>query len=159
MAPGWSCRSETIRPRQFEAIRFRVRHAACVGFFLFAGDDWHWPVGSEAGEPTADYAIAGRHLPLIMIVTTTFATWFGSETVLGIGAKFVQGNLGTVVELTRLAPLFCLIFVGLFFAARLYKQTLLTISDYYRQRFGKSVEIPLLDHHHAGVTSVGWRRR
>ncbi|MBS1135196.1 MAG: sodium:solute symporter, partial [Burkholderiaceae bacterium] len=33
---------------------------------------------------TADYAVAGRSLPLIMIVTTTFATWFGSETVLGI---------------------------------------------------------------------------
>jgi SSS family solute:Na+ symporter len=25
-----------------------------------------------------------------MIVTTTFATWFGSETVLGIPAKFVS---------------------------------------------------------------------
>ncbi|HPT56263.1 MAG TPA: sodium:solute symporter family protein, partial [Casimicrobium sp.] len=30
---------------------------------------------------------------------------------------------------------------GLFFAAKLYKLTLLTISDYYRQRFGKAVEI------------------
>lgn len=89
---------------------------------------------------TADYAIAGRHLPLIMIVTTTFATWFGSETVLGIGAKFVQGNLGTVVE-DPFGASFCLIFVGLFFAAKLYKMTLLTISDYYRQRFGKAVEI------------------
>ena len=45
---------------------------------------------------TADFAIAGRHLPLIMIVTTTFATWFGSETVLGIPAKFVQGGLNGV---------------------------------------------------------------
>ena len=89
---------------------------------------------------TADYAIAGRHLPLIMIVTTTFATWFGSETVLGIGAKFVQGNLGSVVE-DPFGASFCLIFVGLFFAAKLYKLTLLTISDYYRQRFGKAVEI------------------
>ena len=89
---------------------------------------------------TADFAIAGRHLPLIMIVTTTFATWFGSETVLGIGAKFVQGNLGTVVE-DPFGASFCLIFVGLFFAAKLYKMTLLTISDYYRNRFGKAVEI------------------
>ena len=31
---------------------------------------------------TTDFAIAGRRLPLIMIVTTTFATWFGAETVL-----------------------------------------------------------------------------
>lgn len=40
---------------------------------------------------TTDFAIAGRHLPLFMIITTTFATWFGSETVLGIPAKFVEG--------------------------------------------------------------------
>ena len=40
---------------------------------------------------TSDFALAGRSLPLIMVVTTTFATWFGSETVLGIPSKFVQG--------------------------------------------------------------------
>jgi TRAP-type C4-dicarboxylate transport system permease large subunit len=47
---------------------------------------------------TEDFAVAGRHLPLTMIVTTTFATWFGSETVLGIPAKFVEGGLKSVVE-------------------------------------------------------------
>jgi solute:Na+ symporter, SSS family len=35
----------------------------------------------------------------------------------------------------------CLILVGLFFAAKLYKQNLLTIGDFYRQRFGKGVEV------------------
>ena len=44
------------------------------------------------------FAIAGRHLPLYMIITTTFATWFGSETVLGAPAKFVSDGLGGVVE-------------------------------------------------------------
>lgn len=89
---------------------------------------------------TADFAIAGRHLPLIMIVTTTFATWFGSETVLGIPAKFVQGGLQGVVE-DPFGAGTCLILVGLFFAARLYRMTLLTISDYYRERYGRAVEV------------------
>ena len=89
---------------------------------------------------TADFAIAGRNLPLVMIVTTTFATWFGAETVLGIPAKFVQGGLNGVVEDPFGAGI-CLILVGMFFAAKLYKMTLLTISDYYRERFGRLVEV------------------
>ncbi len=89
---------------------------------------------------TADFAIAGRHLPLVMIVTTTFATWFGSETVLGIPAKFVNGGLTSVVE-DPFGAGTCLILVGLFFAAKLYKMTLLTISDYYRERYGRTIEV------------------
>ena len=89
---------------------------------------------------SADFAIAGRHLPLAMIVTTTFATWFGSETVLGIPAKFVNGGLHGVVE-DPFGAGFCLIFVGLFFAGKLYRMTLLTISDYFRERYGRVVEV------------------
>ena len=89
---------------------------------------------------SADFAIAGRHLPLAMIVTTTFATWFGSETVLGIPAKFVNGGLHGVVE-DPFGAGFCLILVGLFFAGKLYRMTLLTISDYYRERYGRTVEV------------------
>jgi len=89
---------------------------------------------------TADFAIAGRHLPMYMIITTTFATWFGSEIVLGVPAKFIQGGLNAVVEDPFGAGM-CLILVGLFFAAKLYRMTLLTISDYYRERYGRAVEI------------------
>ncbi|MES2481108.1 MAG: sodium:solute symporter family protein [Pseudomonadota bacterium] len=89
---------------------------------------------------TADFAIAGRGLPLVMVVTTTFATWFGAETVLGIPAKFADGGFNGVVEDPFGAGL-CLILVGLFFAGKLYKMTLLTISDYYRERFGRTVEV------------------
>ncbi len=89
---------------------------------------------------TADFAIAGRSLPMYMIITTTFATWFGSEIVLGVPAKFIEGGLHAVVEDPFGAGM-CLILVGLFFAAKLYRMTLLTISDYYRERYGRAVEI------------------
>jgi len=97
-------------------------------------------VAAKRVKNSADFAIAGRRLPLMMIVTTTFATWFGSETVLGIPAKFVNGGLHTVVE-DPFGAGFCLILVGLFFAAKLYRMTLLTISDYFRERYGRSVEV------------------
>ncbi len=89
---------------------------------------------------STDFALAGRSLPLAMIITTTFATWFGSETVLGISAKFAQGGLNAVVE-DPFGASMCLVFVGLFFAAKLYRMSLLTIGDFYRKRYGKTVEI------------------
>ena len=100
-------------------------------------------IGMYAGmkvKTSADFAIAGRSLPLVMIITTTFATWFGAETVLGISAKFVSGGLNSVVE-DPFGASMCLVFVGLFFAAKLYRMNLLTIGDFYRKRYGKTVEI------------------
>ncbi|MEW6762058.1 MAG: sodium:solute symporter family protein [Pseudomonadota bacterium] len=89
---------------------------------------------------TSDFAVAGRSLPLIMVITTTFATWFGAETVMGVPAKFVQGGLNAIIEDPFGAGM-CLILVGLFFASKLYKLNLLTIGDYYRQRYGKGIEV------------------
>jgi len=89
---------------------------------------------------TSDFAVAGRSLPLIMVITTTFATWFGAETVMGVPARFVQGGLNAIIE-DPFGAGTCLILVGLFFATKLYKLNLLTIGDYYRQRYGKGIEI------------------
>ncbi len=100
-------------------------------------------IGIYAGtriKSTTDFAIAGRSLPLAMVITTTFATWFGAETVMGIPAKFVQGGLNAVVE-DPFGASMCLVLVGAFFASRLYKMSLLTIGDFYRHRFGEGVEI------------------
>jgi len=103
-------------------------------------------IGIYAGtrvKTTADFAVAGRSLPLAMVITTTFATWFGAETVMGIPAKFVDaehGGLRAVIE-DPFGASMCLVLVGAFFATRLYKMSLLTIGDFYRHRFGKGVEI------------------
>ena len=89
---------------------------------------------------TADYAVAGRSLPLAVVIATTFATWFGSETVLGVSARFIDGGLGGVVE-DPFGASMCLILVGLFFAYRLYQKNLITLGDYYRLRFGRTIEV------------------
>ena len=100
-------------------------------------------IGVYAGtriKNTTDFAVAGRSLPLAMVITTTFATWFGAETVMGIPAKFVQGGLNAVIE-DPFGASMCLVLVGAFFATKLYKMKLLTIGDFYRARFGEGVEI------------------
>lgn len=100
-------------------------------------------IGAWAGtriKDTSDFAVAGHRLPLIMVITTSFATWFGAETVMGIPATFVNGGLREVVE-DPFGASMCLVLVGLFFAPKLYRMNLLTIGDYYRNRYGVPIEI------------------
>ena len=47
---------------------------------------------------TSDFALAGRSLPLPMVITATFATWFGSETILGLPGRFIESGIAGVIE-------------------------------------------------------------
>jgi Na+/proline symporter len=87
-----------------------------------------------------DFAVAGRRLPLYVVVATTFATWFGSETVLGISSTFATEGLRGIIA-DPFGSSLCLILVGLFFAAKLYRLNQLTIGDYFRTRYNRSVEV------------------
>lgn len=88
---------------------------------------------------TEDYLLAGRRLPLYMVGCTLFATWFGSETVLGASSEFARGGLIAVIRDPFGAAL-CLFLVGLFFARPLYRMNLLTLGDFYRLRYGRATE-------------------
>jgi solute:Na+ symporter, SSS family len=88
----------------------------------------------------ADYAVAGRHLSLPIVTATVFATWFGSETVLGISSTFVEEGLSGIVA-DPFGASMCLILAGLFIAPKIYRLNLLTLGDYYRVRYNRAVEI------------------
>jgi Na+/proline symporter len=60
--------------------------------------------------------------------------------VLGIPAKFLEKGLAGVVE-DPFGSSMCLVLVGLFFAAKLYRMDLLTIGDFYRRRYNPTVEM------------------
>ncbi|MBU2641190.1 MAG: sodium:solute symporter family protein [Gammaproteobacteria bacterium] len=88
----------------------------------------------------SDYITAGRSLPMIVVVAMVFATWFGAETVLGIPATFLEENLsGTIAD--PFGASLALILFGLFFARRLYRMKLLTLGDYFRERYNRPVEM------------------
>ena len=87
-----------------------------------------------------DFAIAGRHLPLPVVTATVFATWFGAEAIFGVSATFVKEGLHGVVADPFGASL-CLIIAGIFFSRKLYKLNVLTLGDYFRLRYNRTVEI------------------
>jgi SSS family transporter len=89
---------------------------------------------------SADYLVAGRSLPLYMNVATVFATWFGAETVLAVSSTFMKDGLRGVVG-DPFGAASCLILVAIFFARPYYRLRLVTIGDFYRKRYNRTVEI------------------
>ncbi len=89
---------------------------------------------------TKDYAVAGRHLPLPVVMATVFATWFGAEAVFGVSATFVQEGLNGVVA-DPFGSSMCLIIAGFFFSTQLYKLNIITLGDFYRMRYNRTVEV------------------
>ena len=102
-----------------------------IGIGLYAATKVH---------SAADYITAGRSLPMVVVVAMVFATWFGAETVLGIPATFLDENLGGTISDPFGAAL-ALILFGLFFARPLYRMKLMTLGDFFRQRYNRPVEV------------------
>lgn len=102
-----------------------------VGIGLFAATRVH---------SAKDFAVAGRSLPLPVVTATVFATWFGAEAVFGVSATFVKEGLGGVVADPFGAAL-CLVIAGVLFSRYLYKLNILTLGDFYRMRYNRTVEV------------------
>ncbi|TNE70206.1 sodium:solute symporter [bacterium] len=90
---------------------------------------------------TSDFVLAGRKLPLLLSGSVIFATWFGSETILGASSAFIEDGLLGVIE-EPFGAFLCLFLVGVLFAKKIYKLNVLTISDLFRNRFGNFFELP-----------------
>jgi SSS family transporter len=95
---------------------------------------------SRKVKTTRDFVIAGQNLPLLLAGSALFATWFGSETIMGAPSEFVEHGLIGVVEDPFGAAL-CLLLVGLFFARPLYRMNILTFNDFFRLRFSRRTEL------------------
>ena len=87
-----------------------------------------------------DFAAGGRSMGFPIVAAMVFATWFGSEAVLGIPATFIEEGFAGIVE-DPFGSFGCLMLVGLIIARPLYRLNLLTIGDYFRKRFGPNVEL------------------
>lgn len=87
-----------------------------------------------------DYAVAGRHLPLPVVIATVFATWFGAEVVFGVSATFVQEGFNGLAA-DPFGASMCLIVAGLIFSTKLYKLNIITLGDFYRMRYNRTVEL------------------
>jgi SSS family solute:Na+ symporter len=90
-------------------------------------------------QDNADYIVAGRRMPGWLCTFTLFATWFGGGTALGAaGAAYQSGLRGVIAD--PFGAALCLFVFGAFYAKILRRLDLLTVADFFRQRFGGASE-------------------
>ena len=87
-----------------------------------------------------DFAVASNSIRLPIATITVFATWFGAESILGIPSALAnQGYIALAAD--PIGGAACLIFMGIFLAKKLYNLNVISIGDFFRNRFGKEVEV------------------
>lgn len=119
-----------------------MQHPTLLGF-IFAYMAVTVAIGWWAGKKVksaADFAVAGKQLPMFMAACALFATWFGSETVMGASSRFVDEGIPGIIEDPFGASL-CLVMAGILVARPLYKLNLLTFNDFFKLRFNKTTEL------------------
>lgn len=88
----------------------------------------------------SDYMVAGRRLPPALLTITLFATFFGGGTIMGVaGAAYSKGLPGVIAD--PFGAALCLLLGSALFFRALHKRRLLTIVDFFRQRYGRTAEL------------------
>lgn len=95
-----------------------------------------WAAGKVRSED--DFLVAGRRLGPALAAASIFATWFGAESLAAAGGAYESG--WSVMTTEPLAYGACLVLMGLFFAAPLWRRRITTLADFFSQRFGASTE-------------------
>lgn len=75
----------------------------------------------------------------MLSVATLFATWFGAGTLMTMTDEVAETGLRAAL-LDPIGAGFCLIIVGFFYAVPLWQQKLITLADFFKQRFGVTTE-------------------
>ena len=83
---------------------------------------------------SADYTLAGREVPWIIVMATTAATMIGGGASVGMVSRVCE--VGIAAALVTCAWHLQLIFTGLFVAPKLRGLNLITVGDYFQLKFG-----------------------
>ena len=109
-----------------------------IGYLLLTSFIGLW--ASRRVKTATDFVLAGRNLPPAFNAAALFALWFGSETLFGASGEFLEKGLIGVIE-DPFGGVLCFLIIGLFYARRLYRLNILTISDLFRNNFGPKAEL------------------
>lgn len=91
-------------------------------------------LGSKRNKSSVDFALAGRSMPGYITAFALFATWYGSETILGASSEFINHGLHGILE-DPFGAVLCLLLVAMFYVRPLYRKGYISLGEFIRDRF------------------------
>ena len=108
---------------------------------------------SRKTHSVAEFAVAGRSMPLSLCTATIVATWFGGGVMIGVaGSAYDDGMLGVIAD--PFGAGLALVLIGLFFVRLIRRLRLFSFIEIIEQRFGLSAGI--IGSVASMVSSLGW---
>jgi len=107
--------------------------AYCIGLYWIG-----WIAGRRIRN-VEDFVLAGRRLPTSLAAITIIATWFGAESLMTTADEVGNDGLRKAM-LDPLGISLCLLLAGLFVAGPMWRMGILTVSDFFRVRYGTATE-------------------
>lgn len=86
-----------------------------------------------------DYLVAGRSLGPLLATSSVFATWFGAETCVGAAGQVYEHG-PSAVSADPFGYGVCLVLMGVLLAGPLWRRSVITLADLFRQRYSRAVE-------------------
>ncbi|NQY80308.1 MAG: sodium:solute symporter family protein [Candidatus Caenarcaniphilales bacterium] len=87
-----------------------------------------------------DYIFAGSRLPFWVSSFAFFATWFGSEMIIGSASEFLDRGFMALIK-DPIGAALCVFLIGVVFAKHYYKMPYLSFADFFKEKFGTKVSI------------------
>ena len=96
-------------------------------------------LASKRANTAANFMVAGRRMPIWILSATIIATWFGGGTMMGAaGASYERGLLGVIAD--PFGGALCLFIVGFFFVRIFRRLRLITVIDFFDNRYGTTTQ-------------------
>lgn len=96
-------------------------------------------ITSKKIKTLGDFLVADRQLNFFLATATMFATWFGSESVMGTAGMVYRAGLKSVIA-DPFGASFVLILAGLFYAVAFRKLQVYTVVDIFNRYYSNKLE-------------------
>ncbi len=130
-------RSGTLaRPAPAKCRILPMGYALVVYVFVLYLLAWQ---ASKQVHTVEDFVLAGRQLPLSIATFTLIATWFGAESMMTVANEVASVGIRRAM-MDPVGIALCLALAGGFVSRRLWRMKILTLGDFFRDRFGPVAE-------------------